>query len=310
MSQNPAQGTKQPAVWVASPPWVGEGGLGSVYSPFVSSAAPAQQQKLPTHVVQFCNWTSPTYGSQGEMAWNTAFKVAELTIALANSIAQQEIADKQMDLAEKWYDHQQYKWDRWRDNFFPLEQKLVKEVTSVKIPELDCDNAMTRAEEQTRLSGPMVDDWMKGQFKKYRICARGNSLNRVALQNAVVTVDCYNYNLADEEWFRTVKEDQRWNNRSNVANLGRNMDSQAQAYGDFANKLYSQVGKQLDRFGSAAMTALGYFGTRNEGFIPMSYLSTGGQSDRILSAIHQPGNALGTQVLNPAPNTTPGGLGG
>ena len=284
--------------------------VGGPETPLISSAAPAQQQDQPTHVVQFCNWTSPTYGEQGEMAWNTAFKVAELTIALANSLAQQEIADKQMDLAEKWYDHQQYKWSRWRDNFFPLEKKLLQEVTKLRIPELDCDNAVKRAEDQVKFTQSMSDDWMSKQFKKYRICAKANSINRIALNNNLVQVDCINYNLADEEWYRMFKEDQRWNNRSNVLNLGRNMDSQAQSYGDFASKLYGQVGRQLDRFGSAAMTALGYFGTRNEGFIPMTYLSTGGQSNTTLAAIRQPTNPLGTQGLNPGHTVSPGGLGG
>ena len=277
--------------------------------PVISSAAPAQDTSKPTTVVQFCNWTSPTYGEQGEMGWNIAFKAAQLAIAIANSAAQQEIADKQMDLADRWYSHQTYKWSRFQSAFLPIERQLIKETAYLRIPELECDDAINRAEEAVKDTQPMLDSWMSRKFKGYKICAHDSSVNRLAINNSVVTVDCVNYNLADERWFRDFKEDQRWNNRSNALNIGRNMDAQAQSYGDVANKLFTQVGTQLDRFGASAMTALGYFGTRNEGFIPMTYLSTGGHSNTVLSSITNPSGPLGTPGLNPAHSVSPGGIG-
>lgn len=279
------------------------------FGPLLTTAAPAQSTEQPTHIVRFCDWTSPTYGEQGEMGWNVAFKAAQLAIAIANSAAQQEIADKQMDLADKWFSHQKYKWTRFNNTYLPIEKQLINNTAYERIPELDCDSAINRAEEAVKDNKQVLDNWMGNKFKSYRICSHNSSFTRVEINNSTTLVDCINYNLADERWYRDYKEDKRWNNRSNVLNLGRNLDSQALQYGDTANKLFSQVGHQLDRFGSAAMTALGYFGTRNEGFIPMTYLGTGGQSNTIMSAIHNPTGPMGTAGMNSAHSVSPGGIG-
>lgn len=278
--------------------------------PFIGSAAPVQEQGKPTAILRFCDWTSPTYGSQGEMGWTIAFKAAELAIAIANSAAQQQIADAQMDLADRWFSHQKYKWTRFQNAYLPLEKKLVQETAYVPMPTLDCDNAEARAHNQTKRTGQVLDNWMARKFKGLRICGHASSVRRCEVNACAVHVDCYNFNLADERWYKDFQEDKRWNNRSNVLNLGRNMDSQAQSYGDLAGKIFGAVGQQLDRFGSAAMTALGYFGTRNEGFIPMTFLSTGGQSEPTLANIQNP-NSLGNSWSSLAyHHHSPGGLGG
>lgn len=50
--------------------------------------------------LRFCNWAAPEYGPVGEGFWNNAFRAAALAIAIANGVAQSQIADMQQDLAD------------------------------------------------------------------------------------------------------------------------------------------------------------------------------------------------------------------
>ena len=52
--------------------------------------------------LRFCNWAAPEWGPTGEFNWDDAFRAAALIIALANGVAQSQIADMQQDLAESY----------------------------------------------------------------------------------------------------------------------------------------------------------------------------------------------------------------
>lgn len=228
--------------------------------------------------VRFCHWNAPQWGEIGELAWNTAFKVAELTIAVANSIAQQEIADKQMDLADRWYSHAKYKWNRFDQQYKPLEQLLLRETSTVPMPKLDCVGVRARSNDFVNTAHASAEADVKRIAKKYCVCMNPTLARAIDTRQNILLVDTYNFNYNDDRWFRDLKEDQRWNNRSNVLTLGRNLDSQAMSYANLANQIFGRVSQQIDRATGAAMNALGYFGARNDTFSPMTYLATGGRS--------------------------------
>ena len=117
-----------------------------------------------------------------------------------------------------------------------------------------------------------------------------------------VCKDDPNYNMYDDQFFTDFKNDQRWNRRSNVLNLGRNLTSQALKYGDVARSLYSAVGQELQQAASGVMQALGYYGARNDTYYPTEYLNSASGLNRQIVSI-----GSGTGSSNPASNLNVGG---
>lgn len=248
--------------------------------------------------VRFCNWAAPEYGRIGETAWTNLFQAAQLAIAIANGVAQAEIAAKQQDLADGYYQMAKYKWDRFASKYIPLEKKLLNEVSTAPIWDMDCDADRERAENAVDSAFSGISDFIKGRAKRYKLCIDASQSASMDFKQAVALVDTTNYNLRDDQWFCDFKNDQRWNRRGNVLNLGRNLGSQALQYGDVARALYKQVGAQLDRAASAAMTAMGYYGARNDTFYSTTYLgSNGGAGNSMLVNTAVPGGSINPEGM-------------
>lgn len=225
-----------------------------------------------TFPTRFCHWVPTQYGVQGEWYWTAAFEAAGLAIAIANGLAQQEIADMQQELADSYYQMAKYKWDRFAGKYMPLEKQLLAEVSSEPIRQLNCADAKTRAQAQVNTAYTAIEKYMSQQTKKYRLCLDDASLANVNLKQSIALVDTENYNLGDDRWYTDYKNDQRWNRRSNVLNLGRNLSSMAMQYGDAANAILKNLGPQLDKIAGGVMQALGYYGAKFDTYYPTTFL--------------------------------------
>lgn len=237
--------------------------------------------------IQHCHWNAPEYGMTGSNWWSNLMRAAGLAIAIANGIAQSEIADKQYDLANKWYNQAKFKWDRFKNKYMPLEKKLLNEVSSVPIRHIDCQGAQDRAEASVNTAYASTAIYMKQQAKKLRLCLDPSLISAVNQKQNVMLVDAENFNLTDERWFTDYKNDQRWNRRSNVLNLGRNLSSESMQYGRVANQLYGQIGAQLNQAANGLMQAVGYYGARNDTYYSTTYLNTNALSDPASGVIMQ-----------------------
>lgn len=247
--------------------------------------------------VDFCRWQAPEYGNKGEEWYTMAFRLAAIGIAIANGLAQQEIADKQQDLADSWYQQAKYKWKRYEATYLPLEVQLLNEVSTTPVPQLNCNDADARAQASVDGAYNSISGFISRQAKAHRLCIDSALVRANNHRQNTLLVDSRNYNYVDDRWYRDFKDDQRWNRRSAVLNLGRNLSSQALSYGQVANALYGQVGQQIERAAGGVMTALGYYGARNDTYYPTTYLGSGGGN---IVNIGTPGN------INPT-GVSPGG---
>lgn len=226
--------------------------------------------------LRFCHWAAPEWGPDGESKWTLAFQTAQLAIATLNALIQGQIADLQEDLAEGYYQQAKYKWDRFESTYKPLEMDILGEASSAPIATMNCADDNSRAISAVRESYYYTDTQMHGLAQGYRLCLDDSVVNQLEYSKVRTHVDTTNYNLRDDQWFVDFKNDQRWNRRSNILNLGRNLTSMAMQYGDVARKAAADVGKIADKgFGSLSQ-AIGYYGTRFDTFYPTSFLS--GQS--------------------------------
>lgn len=238
--------------------------------------------------IRFCHWAAPEYGPLGETVWTDMIKAAQTGIAILNAAIQGQISDMQQDLAEGYYDMAKFKWDRFAQKYMPLEKAILWEAQSEPIRELNCDDDGLRAQAACAPSEAVSDRIMSELAKKYRMCFDDTTMMQLQYARNKILVDTYNYNLIDDQWFTDFKNDQRWNRRSNILDLGRNLGSIAMRYGDVASKAMGDVGNWANRAFGSVSQALGYYGTRNDSFMPATYLS--GMQNNLVSL--QPAGGL------------------
>lgn len=251
-----------------------------------------------TDTVRFCHWAAPEYGPEGEGAWTNLWQAAQLAIAILNSTVQQQIADKQMDLAEGYYAQAKYKLDRFMNKYKPLEVALLKEVSTTPEPSMDCADDRERAENAVNTAYDYISNYVGTKARQLRLCIDDSIMRQLDHGRALMLVDTENYNLRDDTWFTDYKSDQRWGRRSNVLNLGRNLGSIAKQYGDVSRAMMNDVGALYNKATASLSMALGYYGTRFDTFYSTTYLGSGGGASNIMN--------VGTS--NTASNAAAGGF--
>lgn len=234
--------------------------------------------------LRFCNWAAPEYGPIGEGNWTNFFRAAALAIAIANGVAQSQIADMQQDLADSYYDMAKYKWDRFYRKYVPLEKKLLNEVLNEPLKEMDCADDRQRADGWVGRAYGAMSSWMRTKARQMHVCMDSLDMRRVRTAQALAFADTANYNYVDDRWFCDYSNDKRWNRRSSVLNLGRNLGSEALKYGDVARSLLNTVSGQIEQAANGLVNAMGYYGARLDTYYPSSYL---GQSQGNLANIGQ-----------------------
>lgn len=246
--------------------------------------------------LRFAHWAAPEITDKGYNAWAKLFQAAALIIALANAAAQGEIHSKQMDLAEGYYDMAKYKWDRFAAKYIPLEKKLVYEVGNEPVRELNCTDDRARAVTSVNSSFSSSSSALNRLAKAYRVCLDPTLVDYMEHKRMVALTDTENYNLYDDRFYTDMRNDRRWNRRSAVLNLGRNLASQALKYGDIAKSMLSTVGAEIDQAARGMVQALGYYGARNDTFYPTTYLApnSGGMNAQLVNV------GGGSSSINPA----------
>lgn len=239
--------------------------------------------------IRFAHWLAPEVSGDSQKTWNYVLDAASLAIAIANAYVQGKIADKNQDLAQSYYDMAQYKWDRFKSAYMPLEKQLLKEVSSAEVRSLDCASDRNRAVNAVDTSYTLASNMVKRNATKYRVCIDPSMASMLDFRRSAMLVDTENYNISDDRWFTDYKNDQRWDRRSNVLSLGRNLTSLALSYGETARALMKNVSAQVETAASSALYALGYFGARNDTVYPTTFMGSHGNM----------GHSLVSTIVNP-----------
>lgn len=236
--------------------------------------------------IRFCRWAAPEVTGEGHVAWSMIYKAAATAMAIANATFQSHIAQQKKDMAENWLSHAEYKWSRFNGTYLPLESQLGIEMQTIKDEEMNCEDAAGRAATAVNSAFATGIGIISYKMNKMLGCSDKRMTRYVQHRQAVSLTDCTNYNLRDEKWWVEHLNDTNWSHRSTFIDLGRNLPSQALEYGQVADKLMSHVGQNVADVAGTFIQQLGYFGSRNDTFSPMTYL--GGD----------PGSASGGNGIN------------
>ena len=245
----------------------------------VASAINAQTRSIATTSgiapLRFCHWAAPEVTPTG---YNLSAGIQQgliTGIAILNSTIQGRISDLNQELGENYYDMANFKWNRFKGNYMPLEKKLLQEVSTVKEKTMNCGDDRKRAQTAVNTAYSAMEKFLSEQARKLRICVDPSILGMVEQRQTVMLVDTENFNLVDDQYFTDVKNDQRWNRRSTVLNLGRGLSSTAMSYGDVAKNTAANVSAQTDRAFSSLASSIGYLGSRNNTNYPTTFTSSG-----------------------------------
>lgn len=239
--------------------------------------------------LRFSNWAAPEISNDGEGAWSYLWQVAGLALAAYNAKKQQDIYDEQKKLSDRYYTMAKKKLDRFMEgteghkSYKELELSLLDEVKTEPEHEMDCKDDRKRAKTATNSAYSVLDNYLTRQAKKMHVCIDDSKTGRMAYRKTIMLVDTENYNLIDDQFHTDYKNDRRWNRRSEVLNLGRNMSAEALSFGDVARAYYDKLGPQLDKVTSSIMGAVGYFGGRNDTYYPNMFLGNlGGLNNNLI----------------------------
>lgn len=225
-----------------------------------------------SHIDQtLCEWAQPEYGNSGETWEKTLWKAALIAIATLNSAAQIAIADQRYQIAKKYADMAEDRWNRFKDGYAPLERAMLNEAGNMAEYDPDYDGAKQRSSTYNTAAFRTADDQMADLAKRYGLCIDESLLDDMLYAEAISRDDGTNFNYRDEEFFALYMSDKRWNRRSQLLNLGRGIQATSASYANAANSALAQFGSMLNAGAQGAMQMLGYLGTKNETQYPAMF---------------------------------------
>lgn len=225
-----------------------------------------------------CRWKPTEVTEVGHMNVDTLVNGIGVLIAQINSAIQYKIMDMKKDLADKYYAMAKYKWERFVSNYMPLEKKLLREVSSVAIATMSCTDDRERAESAVNSAYSQLQQQLSRIKKSLHICIDENMLFVLEQKRVLMLVDTENFNLSDDQYWCDILNDDRWNKRSTVLDLGRNISTLSQSYGKLAKAASNAVSGQADLFTNHVLTSIGYYGARNDTYYPTTYIGTAAAS--------------------------------
>lgn len=220
---------------------------------------------------ELCVWAKPTKSAASEPWTKAIWQAALIAVAVINTAAQISITKKRYQIAKDYANLAKDRWTRFRDNYAPLERAMLNEVANAPIYEPDYPGARRRAQEHSSSAFFWANDQMADLATKYGLCLDPSFSNDMDLAEALSRDDGTNFNYRDEEFFALYKQDQRWNRRSTLLDLGRDLHAQSASYATAANDALKTVGGLLDAGAAGATKLLGYLSTVGETQYPATF---------------------------------------
>lgn len=237
--------------------------------------------------LSFCHWNAPTEGSAGSLAEAAFYNAALIAVATLNTAAQWEIANDRYKLAKEYANIAKDRWNRFSSGYRPLEQGMLNEASTAPIPKPDYAGAQSRYGGWFQSAFSSMEDRFSQVAGTY--CLSVDSSISTDLDNAAEAArgDGINFGYRYEEDRARMKEDERWNRRANVLNLGRDLIAQSAKLATYANDALKGLSDLAGQGASGLMGMLGYMKERRETEYSDLYLGGG-----------VPLNGVGGNLLN------------
>lgn len=225
--------------------------------------------ELKTIAARMCAWAAPEFGASGAVRDRTAELVAMAAIYSSVAALNTYVQNKNYQIARAYTDLSVDRWNRFRNAYAPLEQKMISTSMNTAEPTTDYPGAKSRAIGSVSFAYSSAKSTMASYAKLYALCM-DDSLN-LDHNQALVRDDTVNFNYRDAENYKDYLSDKRWNRRSDVLNLGRNNLPTASSYAQHASKALGDVSNAVVGIGSGLSGLIGYLFNRNETVYPSQF---------------------------------------
>lgn len=224
---------------------------------------------LKTIAARMCAWAAPEYSVSGVVRDRTAELVAMAAIYSSVAALNTYVQNKNYQIARAYTDLSVDRWNRFRNAYVQLEQKMISTSMNTAEPATDYVGAKSRAQSSVSFAYSSAKSTMASYAKLYALCM-DDSLN-LDHNQALVRDDTVNFNYRDAENYKDYLSDKRWNRRSDVLNLGRNNLPTASSYAQHASKALGDVSNTIVGIGSGLSGLIGYLFNRNETVYPSQF---------------------------------------
>jgi len=251
--------------------------------------------------IKFCHWAAPRYGDIGQKALNTVLAVVAFIVAYKSLEAQIEINNMRQSIADSYAKIFEDRWNRYKTAYMPLEAAMIQDIMNTPIPEVDCSSVKSDYTSFVANAFGENSQRLTAMASKYCLCVDKSLTDDLALSRTITVDDSVNLGYRFDEMYVIQRDDARWNKRSNLLNLGRDLLAQSAKYSATADTLLSGLGEGAGRAFSGAVGYLGYYFNRQQTEYPSNYAmssSPGGVLDFGTRGVGDMGNSF----------TTPGGI--
>jgi hypothetical protein len=183
----------------------------------------ASGDRLQTGVA-FCHWRPPAVSGESEQIFQDVLTYASYALIIWNAYETMRIFDMRYDIAKAYGNLAQDRWNRFNQTFKPLEAYMINQLMNDPLVEADYETARDIYTECAESSMTSLGR-MRGLTKKYCLCLDSDVPLTIAVNNQLMLDDMVNLGYQDEQYITPLRDIDRWNRRSRMLNLGRDLAS-------------------------------------------------------------------------------------
>lgn len=195
-------------------------------------------------------------------------RLAAVAVAVTNTAAAVEMAEKQEEMAKNYLKIAQEQNQYYYDVYVPCENTELEEACSAALYEQHADVQVGRYKNSVR------HDMARQPQKALECLSRYCTGKKAALIKDAVMAEAQALSAAGnmgrryEEQYADAKDDLRWARRAQALARGRDMMAQAVNFAGFAYGLFGRLGDQAAKGAAGAIGYLGYASARNDTAYP------------------------------------------
>jgi len=226
---------------------------------------------LKLEPIKFCHWAAPRYGDIGQKALNTVLAAVAFIVAYKSLEAQIEINDMRQSIADSYAKIFEDRWNRYKTAYMPLEAAMIQEIMNTPVPVVDCSSVKSNYTSFVTNAFGENSQRLTAAASKYCLCVDKSLTEDLNLSRAIMVDDSVNFGYRFDEMYVIQRDDVRWNKRSNLLNLGRDLLAQSAKYSATADNLLAGLGEAAGKAFSGAVGYLGYYFNRQQTEYPSQY---------------------------------------
>ncbi|HBU3785787.1 TPA: hypothetical protein MC918_004498 [Klebsiella pneumoniae] len=195
-------------------------------------------------------------------------RLAAVAVAVTNTAAAIEMAEKQEKMAKDYLKIAQEQNQYYYDVYVPCEDAELEEACSAATYEQHQDIQVGRYKTTVRQAFANQPEKQLQCISRYCSGKRAAVIKDTMMAEAQALSAAGNLGRRYEEQYADAKDDLRWARRAQALARGRDMMAQAVNFAGFAYGLFGRLGDQAAKGAAGAIGYLGYASARNETVYP------------------------------------------